>query len=309
MSQLRKIKRKDLEVEKYSKAINEALNYRIYAEYWYLDILTGEKWECWVWGDYEVIMPIPLQYKFGFKFVLQPIYCQQLGVFYREEISDELFREFEKKLHKYRVRAYHFNEENTEQYSPEGQKRTNYVLDLNRSYEEIFKGYKNNRRGDLRKASRLGIKVNISGKIENFIGLFLNNYPHLSHLVNQGFLKKYMETLDRKHKLLLFDVLDENDCLIASQMIVVSKNRHIYMGFARNKNRENHNSSAFAMDGLIRELSGDKKWIDFEGSDNRKIAGFMLGFNPRGKNYMIFSNFKFSVTDFLKKLKSILSVD
>ncbi|MFV0305779.1 MAG: hypothetical protein ACK5IC_09905, partial [Moheibacter sp.] len=104
MSKLQKIKRKNLDVKKYSKAINEALNYRIYAEYWYLDVLTKEKWECWVYGDYDVVMPIPLQYKFRIKFVLQPIFCQQLGVFYKEEIPDELFKAFEKKLHKYRVR-------------------------------------------------------------------------------------------------------------------------------------------------------------------------------------------------------------
>lgn len=309
MSQLKKIKRQNLDLEKYSRALNDSINYRIYAEHWYLDLLTNEKWECWVWGDYEVIMPIPLQYKFGIKFVLQPIYCQQLGVFYKEEISDELFKEFEKKLHKYRVRAYHFNEENTERYEPEGVKRVNYVLDLDRPYEEIFKGYKSNRRSDLKKSVRLEIKIKKDSNKANYIELFKTNYGHLGHLINESFLQKYMDELDSRNRLLVFDVLDNKDRLIASQLGVISKDRNIYMGFVRNKEIENHNASAFAMDSLIKEWAGNKKWIDFEGSNNPKIAGFMLGFKPICKHYVLFSNFKFSATDSWKKVKSDLSVN
>lgn len=303
MSEIRKIKRKDLDLEKYSKAINEALSYRIYAEYWYLDILTNKKWECWVYGDYEVVMPVPLQYKFGFKFVLQPIYCQQLGVFYREEIPDELFREFEKKLHKCRVRAYHFNEENTERYHPKGEKRVNYILDLNRPYEEIFENYTKHRRKDIRKAERLGVKIVEAQSKENFVGLFLINYPHLNSVVKSEFLSRYLENLLLLNKIILCDVLDESGNLIGAQMFVASGNRVICMGFARDKNRENHNASAFVIDDLIRKFSGQRKLVDFEGSVNPKIADFMEGFDPEKRHYTIYLNF--TVKNLLRSLRNV----
>lgn len=291
MFHLRKIKRKDLDTEKYSKAINRALNYRIYAEYWYLDVLTNEKWECWVYGDYEAIMPIPLQYKFSFKFVLQPIYCQQLGVFYKEEIPDELFREFENKLHKYRVRAYHFNEENTERYNPEGERRVNYILDLNRPYEEIFANYTKHRRKDIRKAERLGVQVYETGSKESFIALFIDNYQHLKDRVRQVYLRKYLDKLLQHKKIILCDILDGEKELIGTQMFVISNNRRICMGFARDKKKEKHNASAFVIDYLINKLSGSEKLIDFEGSVNPSIADFMEGFHPIKKYYINFSNF------------------
>ena len=304
MCQLRKIKRKDLDIEKYSKAINEALNYRIYAEYWYLDILTQEKWECWVYADYQVVMPVPLQNKLGFKFVLQPIYCQQLGVFYKEEIADELFREFEKKLHKYRVRSYCFNEENTERYNPKGEKRVNYILDLNRPYEEIFTNYTKHRRKDIRKSQKLEIQSIQTRNFENFIKLKVSNYPHLLHLIDEKFLIKYLNKIDERGKLICCNILDKNNKLIASQIFIKSGNRNICMGFARDKETENHNSSAFVIDYLIQQFSDKNYFLDFEGSTNSEIAHFMEGFNPTKKYYTLFSNFNFN----LRKLKNSLKL-
>lgn len=292
MDKLRKIKRKSLDIEKYSKALDNSLNYRIYAEYWYLDILTNGKWECWIYGDYEAIMPVPLQFKFGIKFVLQPIYCQQLGVFYKEEISDELFKEFENKIHKYRVRSYHFNEENTERYNPEGEKRVNYILDLNRPYDEIYSSYKKNRRRDIRKAERLGVKVFQILNYDNFVKIKFTNYTHVSKFVNDKFLRKFLDELILHNRLIICDVFDENDNIIASQIFTISKERKIYMGFARDKSKENHNASAYVIDYLIENLSNNHNIIDFEGSMNPSIADFMEGFGVEKHYYTHFDNFK-----------------
>ncbi|WP_182042321.1 peptidoglycan bridge formation glycyltransferase FemA/FemB family protein [Moheibacter lacus] len=296
MSQLQKIKRKNLDLEKYSRALNYSINYRIYAEHWYLDLLTDEQWECWIYGDYEVIMPVPLQFKFGIKFVLQPIYCQQLGVFYREEISDELFREFENKLHKYRVRAYHFNEENTERYQPEGEKRVNYVLDLNRPYDETFQNYSKHRRKDIRKSERLGVIIELAKNKNSFIELFKQYYSHIKRQVSESFLIKYTEVLMNKNKLVHYDVLNQERELIASQFFLDSGNRRICIGFARNKETENHNASAFVKNHLIEELSGQEFFLDFEGSMILEVAHFMEGFSPEKRHYTSYTNFsvKFS---------------
>ena len=290
MSELQKIKRKNLDLEKYSNCLNSSLNYRIYAEYWYLDLLTNEKWECWVYGDYEVIMPIPLQFKFGFKFVLQPIYCQQLGVFYKEEIPDELFREFEKKLHKYFVRSYHFNEENTDRYNPKGEKRVNYVLGLNRPYEEVFANYSKHRRKDIRKSERLGIKAVKRKDVTHFIKLKRTNYEHLSRFIDERSLTMLLNKMMENGKLIVYNIHDNSGKLIASQVFMVSDDRIICMGFARNKEIENHNASAFAKDYLIQKFSNSNYFLDFEGSMHPDIAKFMEGFGPGKKYYTVFGS-------------------
>lgn len=295
MSEIQKIKRKNLDVSKYDKTIEEALNYRIYAESWYLDLLTNGKWECLVYGDYEVVMPIPLQYKLGIKFVLQPVFCQQLGVFYKKEIPPNLFYEFEKRLHKYRVRAYHFNEENTERYEPEGQKRVNFILSTKQPYEVIFKNYSKHRRKDIRKSERLNVKIkNNSSNKENYLSLFLSNYQNIIKFTKSIELNQYFNELIERKVALLYDVYDMDNQLIAAQFFLVSKKRFICMGFARDKDIENHNASAFVIDFLIRELSGKGYIVDFEGSSNPTIASFMKGFNPTTREFTLYENFNLS---------------
>lgn len=292
MLKLRKVKRKALDLNKYSKAIDEAVNYRIYAEFWYLDVLTDKKWECWIYGDYEAVMPVPLQYIFGIKFVTQPIYCQQLGVFYKEEISDELFQTFEKKLHKYRVRAYHFNEENTERYQPKGEKRVNFILDLNCPYDELFANYTKSRRKDIRKSKRLGVKIEITHDFENFMKIKFTNYSNISGL-DKDYFHTFLTEMIRKKRLIVCDIFDNNNQLIASQLFTISGNRRICLGFARDKEKEKHNSSAYAKDFLINDLSNTPTILDFEGSSHPNIASFMKGFGVEEKHFTCFSNSKF----------------
>lgn len=292
MLKLRKVKRNALDENKYSNAIDQAINYRIYAECWYLDVLTDKKWECWVYGDYEAVMPVPLQYKFGIKFVIQPFYCQQLGVFYSNEISNELFKAFETKLHKYRVRAYHFNEENTDKYRPEGEKRVNFILDLDRPYDDLFANYSKSRRKDIRKSKRLGVKIETTHDFDNFMKIKFTNYSDISGL-NKDYFHRLLSEMVRKNKLIICDIFDENNQLIASQLFSISGNRRICLGFARDKEKEKHNSSAFAKDFLIHELSNTPNILDFEGSSHPNIANFMKGFGVEEKHFTCFSNSKF----------------
>ncbi|MFV0305069.1 MAG: peptidoglycan bridge formation glycyltransferase FemA/FemB family protein, partial [Moheibacter sp.] len=227
------------------------------------------------------------------KFVLQPIFCQQLGVFYKEEIPDELFKAFEKKLHKYRVRAYSFNEENTERYSPKGESKVNYVLDLNRPYEEIFQNYSQSRRKDIKKAERLGVTVVKAKNTNSYLSLFKNHYAYLIKTVSIPFLKKFSDVLQDKNKLIHYDVLNNKFEIIASQFFLDSRNRKICIGFTRNKEKENHNSSAFIKNYLIKKLVNMNFQLDFEGSINPNIARFMEGFSPEKKHYTNYSNFTF----------------
>ena len=289
MQEIRKIKRKNLDVEKYSKALNDSLNYRIYAEVWYLDVLTDGNWECWIYGDYEVIMPVPFQLKFGIKFIIMPIYCQQLGVFYKEEIPDELFQKFERKIYKSLVRSYAFNEENTERFQPRGEKRVNYILDLNRPYEEIFENYTKHRRKDIRKSEKLGVQVVESNNYEKFLDLRLRFYKHLDKYADYEFLQKHLRFLIEKKALILCEVRDKDGICIAVQYFIKSKNRILCMGFVRDKINENHNSSAYVNDFMIKNFAETSLIYDLRGSMIEEVAYFMKGFGVEKKFYTVFS--------------------
>ena len=274
MFQLQKIKRKDLDIKKYSKAIEKALNYRIYAEYWYLDVLTDEKWECWICGDYEVIMPIPLQYKFGIKFVLQPFYCQQLGVFYQNEIPDGLFKKFEEKLHQYKVRVYHFNEENTERYHPKGEKRVNHLLSLQRDYEEIQKKFRKDRLKDIRRNNKLNLILKEEFDFDLFFELRRKEYTELESISDLNLTKKFIKALLDSGKYLGYTLYNEQEQPLASCLFSQSKSRVILQFSARNKSIEPRGAATFMRSFIIEKLSNQGLFLDFEGSSIPGIADF-----------------------------------
>ncbi len=304
MFQLQKIKRKNLDTDKYSQALNDSLNYRIYAETWYLDILTNEKWECWIYGDYEVIMPVPLQFKFGFKFVLQPIFCQQLGVFYKEEISDELFGVFEKKLHKYQVRSYCFNEENTERYNPDGEKKVNHVLDLSLPYEILRKNYNRNRRRKL-----IGLPENyhllLSESVDDFIQHFKIEYPFLAKKDWADKISMIMKQAFQKQIGYQCRVEDNHSDLVAALFYIKKNNRIFQLGATRAKSNNDAGFFTLIIDHTIHLFSNSENfYFDFEGSSIPGVAQFNESFGAQ-KNY--FTNY--SNINLIRRNTKKLSVD
>lgn len=291
MPEIRKIKRKDLDTDKYSRALNASLNYRIYAEHWYLDILTNQKWECLVYNDYEVIMPIPLQYKFRFKFVLQPLYCQQLGVFYSKEIDEDLFKRFEKLLHKYRVRAYHFNEENNV-YTPEGKERVNYLLSLNKPYPDIFENFERDRKKDIRRNSKKGFKVIEKPEIEKFLELLKTDYSELVAKINLIKMRNLIEVLIEKESLFSYTLMNSDSKIISTCLLAKSNKRLILLFSVRNKKLESKGSFAFLMNYVIEQNSAKNLILDFEGSMIEGIANFNKSLGAEPNKFSSFSNFR-----------------
>lgn len=289
MSKIKRVKRKDLDLTKYSHCLSKAVNYRIYAEVWYLDLLTNQHWECLVSGDYEVVMPIPLQFKFGIKIVTQPIFCQQLGVFYSQEISNELFKEFEKKLHSYRVRAYNFNEENTESFQPKGKTNTNQILNIGKPYEELRKNYNRNRR---RKLIPLpdDYKMTISESVDDLVDLFQEEYPNVLKPV-------WVE----KHKQILKTAFDkgigyqcriENEVgLVAGLFYIKTEKRIFQLGAGRKKSIPDIGFFTMIIDHVIANFAEQPDYIfDFEGSMIPGVSLFNESFGAVRKKYTVFSN-------------------
>lgn len=293
MSVIKKISRKNLNLDKYSETLKNCTNYRLYAEVWFLDVMTDQKWECLVYGDYEVLMPIPLQYKFGIKFVLQPFYCQQLGVFYKHDISEKLFKEFENKLHSYRVRAYNFNEENTETYQPEGTEGVNYIIDLNKTYDELSSKFRKDRRRDIRKNTDLGLKISNEFNPKIFLDIFKTEYKTLSKISDIHLIQKFITALVENKSLVTYTLHNTENEVIAISVFTKSINRIFLQFSVRNRTIEPKGSYAFMMSEIIRDFSEKQLILDFEGSSVKGIADFKISFGAERKTYTKYRNFNF----------------
>ena len=73
--------RSHVNIEKYNNCISNAVNSRIYAYSWYLDIVADENWDVLVLDDYVAVMPLPKRRKYFINYVYTPFWVLQLGIF------------------------------------------------------------------------------------------------------------------------------------------------------------------------------------------------------------------------------------
>ena len=83
------LSREELDDVKYNNCIAESKQALLYGYTWYLDIVC-DRWDVLVLGDYVAVMPVPWRKKHGIKYVYQPLWVLQLGIFSMKENVDEL---------------------------------------------------------------------------------------------------------------------------------------------------------------------------------------------------------------------------
>src|SRR5687768_4590962 len=77
------LKHDEIDKDKYDACVVSAVNSLIYARSFYLDNMCPE-WDALVSEDYSWVMPITWNTSWGVKYLYQPAFSQQLGVFRKE---------------------------------------------------------------------------------------------------------------------------------------------------------------------------------------------------------------------------------
>lgn len=179
LSNIRYIRHKDLNKTKWDECIQQSLQSIIYAESAYLDIMAGE-WDALVMGDYETVMPLTHRSKLGIKYLYQPAFVQQGGVFSRYPIEYDMIELF---LHECQIRfqfaEVHFNFGNSGITTFKEKAKTiaknNFLLNLNLSYEIIKDQYHPYFK------RRINIAENwpLLYESEDYVGLFIDSFRQL----------------------------------------------------------------------------------------------------------------------------------
>lgn len=279
---IKRITRQQLDVSKYNACLQGAVNYRIYAESWYLDTVANMQWDCLVLNDYEAVMPLPFQKKFGIKIICQPLYCQQLGVFYHSKLKDDVFDLFLRKLKYTIVRSYHFNEDNTLDYHLKGEKSTNQIIDLSRSEDIVYdkKTLKNCKSFQNKK-----VEIHSNQSIDEVIAFKRTNSEHSANLY---LLEKLLKTLEHHDRLAIhFAYQGEN---LGYSCYILSKNRIIYINSASSIKGKKYSVSTGLLNYMISENTNQNLIFDFEGSNIEGISNFFKGFGTTKVYYTKYKN-------------------
>ena len=283
------IKRQHLDVDKYDACIESSVQSRIYAFSWYLDIVA-DNWDVLVLGEYKAVMPIPWKQKYLLKYISQPFFCQQLGVFSKEITSQELQDEMSKCIPKKFVKiSLNFNSDNSFTVKNVVLMK-NYILELNDTYEMLFKSFSKGRKH----AVKVGEKNNLSVKNTTVVELINIKNKFYDY---QGFSEsKLIEICNYILKTNCGLVLGvyKDDVLIGGGVFLISNNRITYLFSAFNAEGRKFQAASFLIKSIIERNENSNFILDFEGGNLPNIATFFKSFVAKREDYQQFTSQKFS---------------
>lgn len=275
------IKHNGLDKKKWDSTIDKAENGLIYAFSWYLDIVSPG-WEALVFNDYDAVMPLPVKKKYGIKYLIQPSFCQQLGLFKANKEKYVNGVDFLNKIPKeYRFRALNLNF-NPSKHTIE---RVNYELVLNQTYDNIKRNYSTNTKRNLSKAEKNKLTV-----VEDLSPTEIIRFKKQNPVNNlkQHHYKKMQGLLDAAMSNNLgesYGITDENNTLISVVFLVKYKQRLTFLVSSSNDLGKEKRAMFLLVDRIIKKYAGSYKVFDFEGGSVQNLARFFGGFGAEPVKY------------------------
>ncbi|MDR0206899.1 MAG: hypothetical protein LBI45_06550 [Bacteroidales bacterium] len=267
-----------IDFQKWDEIVLNATNSLMYAESWYLNIVSPN-WEALVLGDYEYVMPLPVKQKLGFSFLAQPPLTQQLGAFSNQIIDEKIIELFIKNIP---YRSYYLNLNEQNQYRKSIQ-QPNLLLQLTNSYQSLSSNYSTNTKRNIKKAQQA--KVSVSENITpeqflNFYFLAMNN----DAIPDKNLTEKIVKTGFEKKKLKLYAAIQGN-YLTSVLCLLHSNKRLIYLLAASNEKGKEFSTMSLIVDKVVQDFAKTNICFDFEGSKVKTIARFYQGFGAKATTF------------------------
>lgn len=283
--EIRLLRRNEIDDEKWNKSIATSIHVSVYALTWYLDAMTDSKWQAWISGDYEIVMPFYKKYKYGIPYITQPFLCQRLGLFHnKKEITPNEIDAFYDKLSS-KVFKYDILTNDDFPFRLKHVKKENQILDLTLTYENLVKNYNRNTKRNLTFAKAVeNHHVNENKDIKAQIDFLKDNDPTLllkKHYSKVEILIK--SSISLKSGFLVSVV--ENDEIRASAFFILYEKRVYFLLCASDHRGKQIKSMYLLIDHVIQKYAGENKIFDFTGSNIQSIAQRNLGFGASVENY------------------------
>ena len=278
--------RHEIDKAKWDACVREADNGLIYGYSFYLDHMA-ERWDGLVLNDYEAVMPMTWNKKYGFYYLYQPFLCAQLGIF-GKNINPEMSKAFLKTIPaKFKYWDIYLNHQNILQLKDFNIfLRSNFVLKLSPPYDELYKNYRENIQRNIKKAHQLSCVIQTNLAVEQVIEL-VRQYAKNHSSQKQDFerFKKLYHLLQEKRQAITYGVFSAARELLSSCVFFFSNNRAYYILVANHPNGRTMGASHALIDAFIKDHAGSNLLLDFEGSDIRNLAFFYSSFGATDEKY------------------------
>jgi hypothetical protein len=280
------VRNSDIDRVRWDSCIAQSNNQLTYAYSWYLDIVSPH-WEALVTSDYEYVMPLPVKRRYKIPYLVQPILTQQLGIFSRSEINEDLVEEFIKGIPYF---SYELNL-NDHNFCSKALVFPNFLLNLQQPYKQIVAMYTKNTQRNIEKATKLNLKVQSDISVDEFLN-FYSSVEKKYLPVRMSVLEKLLKMGVSLNTLSIYGVFSTNNKLIAGLCLLNSPRRLTYLLPVSDNEGKTSLAMFLLIDSLIKKEAGKEKILDFEGSVIDGIARFYRGFGAKNKPYYILKRFR-----------------
>lgn len=289
---VRHLRNSSIDRAAYDACVEAAPNGLVYGLSWWLDVVSPG-WEALVLDDYRAVLPLPVRRRYGQRFVDQPLFCQQLGIFSQRPLTAPDCNAFRESLQA-RVSLVTRLCLDADPFGGvfQGQIRHTHDLDLSRPYETLRAGYTRDRLVNLKRAEAVGWGIQRGHDLRPLIGWFQRFHARnilggVAPATYRTLENLFLESEKRGFSTLWYAV--NNGQPEAGAWFVTYKKRVIYLFNAATPAGRQGNARTFLLDSFFRENAGRNLLFDFESPEIPSIAGFYESFGAKPVPYVALS--------------------
>jgi hypothetical protein len=275
-----------IDKNKWDKCIRNADNNSIYPYSFYLDSMARH-WDALVFGDYEAVMPLTWNKKYGIHYLYQPPFTAHLGVF-GKNLNSKLVNDFLKAIPaKFKYWDISLNHDNFLQLQDfDLKERINYVLPLQDSYDKLYGGFRENIQRNIKKCEQLNCVIKNDIAVDEVIELSKQQAGAFASLTDTDFnnIKNIFLQLHQKKEAVTYGVYS-NERLVASAAFFFAGKRAYYILVGNHPDGKTIGASHALINAFIKDNAGKDLLLDFEGSDIHSLAFFYSSFGAVVEKY------------------------
>jgi len=262
----------EIDFTKWDFCIARSANKLIYVESKYLNQIASN-WDAIVLNDYDAVMPLIWRKKMGIRYVYQPAFLQQAGIYSPYHLTEEITEAF------ISLASTHFkfaefslnysNNPSAENSFYQKKINNNFLIHLDKKYEEIVTSKYLKERID--RASKFNLKYLVSSDVTKCIKTYKKLYGERLSTLSKNDYKNFEQLcvdLQKENRVIIREVYNkESNELLATALFLKDENRIYNLASSIFPNGRTCLANYFLFDSLIREFSNQPLIIDLEGSD------------------------------------------
>ncbi len=286
---IRYLLRREIDTTRWDQCIGGSRSPLIYGRSFYLDEMAAGQWDALVLDDYKAVMPLTWRSKFGIRYLYQPAFTQQTGIFSSTFITFALVEAFLRQVDRhFRFAEIDLNYTNAH---PASTPRTNFILRLDPPYEQLSGHYKKDLTRNLHLSSRTPLTYITDFDLHTALRDFRREYTSRLPAIKEDDYRRF-ETLclrlRKQDQLLTRAVFNEQNQPLCSAVFLRDTRRFYLLHSTTLPAGRTAEANHFLLDQFIREWAGSSMILDFEGSDHPGIAHFYSNFGGVDQPYFFY---------------------